>query len=74
MPSYWIDFECWKIEADNEDDAVNEAIKEIHAGHLPKIVDAVLVDAEFDTSVDAGFGGDTGIDADFIPPNAKRMR
>ena len=64
MPKYYIDFESWTIEAADEDAAYEIALKRLKTED-PKICSTEPCgDDDDDTSVDAGFGGDTGRDAD----------
>ena len=61
MPRYYIDFECWVIHAPSEQEAFDIAVERLKT-ERPDICSIALCDD--DTSVDAGFGGDTGRDAD----------
>lgn len=61
MPKYYIDFESWIITAGDEDEAMSIALKRYET-ERPDISGIALADDDY--SVDSGFGGDTGKDAD----------
>ena len=64
MPKYYIDFGCWVISAKDADEAFDIAVIRLEKED-PEICSVDLCsDDDVDTSVDAGFGGDTGKDAD----------
>lgn len=39
MPKYWVDFECWSITADSEEDAERIVGERLSKGELPAIID-----------------------------------
>lgn len=64
MPKYYIDFGCWVITAKDADEAFDIAVDRLEKED-PEICNVDLCsDGDIDTSVDAGFGGDTGRGAD----------
>jgi hypothetical protein len=39
---YWVDFECWHIEAENTEDVEKQVMEKLKAGELPAITNIEL--------------------------------